>query len=77
MWSDAINQNNKTALLAWVKMTGIQLVQVNGQRKYGGPPPGKLTAFSVTLGIEIQSLYWFQTAESIHSSMMGSNEWKT
>nr|WLD18578.1 dead end protein [Pelodiscus sinensis] len=40
MWSDAVNQANKQALLAWVKETGIQLVQVNGQRKYGGPPPG-------------------------------------
>uniref|UniRef100_A0A7M4DX27 DND microRNA-mediated repression inhibitor 1 n=1 Tax=Crocodylus porosus TaxID=8502 RepID=A0A7M4DX27_CROPO len=40
MWSDTINQANKTALLAWVKETGIHLVQVNGQRKYGGPPPG-------------------------------------
>ncbi|CAO2593771.1 Dead end protein homolog 1, partial [Lemmus lemmus] len=25
---------------AWVRETGIRLVQVNGQRKYGGPPPG-------------------------------------
>uniref|UniRef100_A0A8C8SVR0 Dead end protein homolog 1 n=1 Tax=Pelusios castaneus TaxID=367368 RepID=A0A8C8SVR0_9SAUR len=40
MWSDAVNQTNKSALLAWVKETGIHLVQVNGQRKYGGPPPG-------------------------------------
>ncbi|XP_067423003.1 dead end protein homolog 1 isoform X2 [Emydura macquarii macquarii] len=39
MWSDAVNQTNKSALLAWVKETGIHLVQVNGQRKYGGPPP--------------------------------------
>ncbi|XP_053169660.1 dead end protein homolog 1 [Hemicordylus capensis] len=37
MWT---NQSNKAALQAWVKETGIQLVQVNGQRKYGGPPPG-------------------------------------
>ncbi|XP_062358331.1 dead end protein homolog 1 [Cinclus cinclus] len=28
------------ALLAWVKETGIELVQINGQRRYGGPPPG-------------------------------------
>ncbi|XP_074866176.1 dead end protein homolog 1 [Carettochelys insculpta] len=40
VWSDAVNQANKRALLAWVKESGIQLVQVNGQRKYGGPPPG-------------------------------------
>uniref|UniRef100_A0A4W3JFR1 RRM domain-containing protein n=1 Tax=Callorhinchus milii TaxID=7868 RepID=A0A4W3JFR1_CALMI len=25
---------------SWVEATGIRLVQVNGQRKYGGPPPG-------------------------------------
>ncbi|XP_010190937.1 PREDICTED: dead end protein homolog 1, partial [Mesitornis unicolor] len=28
------------ALCAWVKETGITLVQINGQRRYGGPPPG-------------------------------------
>ncbi|XP_025923651.1 dead end protein homolog 1 isoform X1 [Apteryx rowi] len=39
-WTDSINQANKMALLAWVKETGINLVQVNGQRRYGGPPPG-------------------------------------
>ncbi|XP_061442750.1 dead end protein homolog 1 isoform X2 [Rhineura floridana] len=38
MWS--VNQANKAAHEAWVKETGIQLVQINGQRKYGGPPPG-------------------------------------
>uniref|UniRef100_A0A672UFC4 DND microRNA-mediated repression inhibitor 1 n=1 Tax=Strigops habroptila TaxID=2489341 RepID=A0A672UFC4_STRHB len=31
---------NKMALLAWAKETGIDLVQINGQRRYGGPPPG-------------------------------------
>lgn len=41
MWSEKINQDNKAALLTWVKETGIQLVQINGQRKYGGPPPGE------------------------------------
>uniref|UniRef100_A0A8C3JKP3 DND microRNA-mediated repression inhibitor 1 n=1 Tax=Calidris pygmaea TaxID=425635 RepID=A0A8C3JKP3_9CHAR len=35
-----INQENKMALHAWAKETGIDLVQVNGQRRYGGPPPG-------------------------------------
>ncbi|XP_066480580.1 dead end protein homolog 1 [Tiliqua scincoides] len=35
-----INQENKASLQTWVKETGIQLVQINGQRKYGGPPPG-------------------------------------
>ncbi|KAG8133065.1 hypothetical protein E2320_010854 [Naja naja] len=40
MWSEKINQVNKAALQTWVKETGIQLVQINGQRKYGGPPPG-------------------------------------
>ncbi|NXI43775.1 DND1 protein, partial [Galbula dea] len=40
MWTNSINQANKKALLAWAKETGIDLVQVNGQRRYGGPPPG-------------------------------------
>ncbi|NXC49776.1 DND1 protein, partial [Penelope pileata] len=39
-WSSGINQANKMALLSWVRETGIRLVQVNGQRRYGGPPPG-------------------------------------
>ncbi|NWJ12149.1 DND1 protein, partial [Crypturellus undulatus] len=39
-WPDSINQVNKMALLTWVKETGIDLVQINGQRQYGGPPPG-------------------------------------
>lgn len=28
------------ALRNWVRETGIDLVQINGQRRYGGPPPG-------------------------------------
>ncbi|NXH22105.1 DND1 protein, partial [Bucco capensis] len=40
VWTKNINQANKKALLAWAKETGIDLVQVNGQRRYGGPPPG-------------------------------------
>ncbi|NXF54905.1 DND1 protein, partial [Oceanites oceanicus] len=39
-WTNSINQANKMALLAWTKETGIDLVQINGQRRYGGPPPG-------------------------------------
>ncbi|NXJ84396.1 DND1 protein, partial [Trogon melanurus] len=39
-WTDSINQANKMALLAWAKESGINLVQINGQRRYGGPPPG-------------------------------------
>ncbi|NXP77303.1 DND1 protein, partial [Ramphastos sulfuratus] len=39
-WPNNINQANKVALLAWVKETGTKLVQINGQRRYGGPPPG-------------------------------------
>ncbi|KFQ40802.1 Dead end protein 1, partial [Mesitornis unicolor] len=39
-WTNTINQANKMALCAWVKETGITLVQINGQRRYGGPPPG-------------------------------------
>ncbi|NWW66033.1 DND1 protein, partial [Ifrita kowaldi] len=40
MWTNGINEASKMALLAWEKETGIELVQVNGQRRYGGPPPG-------------------------------------
>ncbi|NXS56074.1 DND1 protein, partial [Brachypteracias leptosomus] len=39
-WTNSINRANKKALLAWAKETGIKLVQVNGQRRYGAPPPG-------------------------------------
>ncbi|KAM4876172.1 dead end protein homolog 1 [Thomomys bottae] len=39
-WCERVNPENKAALEAWVRETGIRLVQVNGQRKYGGPPPG-------------------------------------
>ncbi|NWS77619.1 DND1 protein, partial [Crotophaga sulcirostris] len=39
MWSNTINQANKMALVAWAKETGVELVQINGQRRYGGPPP--------------------------------------
>ncbi|XP_006891214.1 PREDICTED: dead end protein homolog 1 [Elephantulus edwardii] len=40
LWCEKVNPENKAALEAWVRETGIRLVQVNGQRKYGGPPPG-------------------------------------
>ncbi|NXD39305.1 DND1 protein, partial [Copsychus sechellarum] len=30
----------KMSLHAWEKEMGIELVQINGQRRYGGPPPG-------------------------------------
>ncbi|NXM51985.1 DND1 protein, partial [Illadopsis cleaveri] len=40
MLTYGINEAGKMALLAWEKETGIKLVQINGQRLYGGPPPG-------------------------------------
>ncbi|NWW85911.1 DND1 protein, partial [Rhynochetos jubatus] len=40
MWTSSINEANKEALLTWAKKTGTSLVQINGQRRYGGPPPG-------------------------------------
>ncbi|KAG8439069.1 hypothetical protein GDO86_005322 [Hymenochirus boettgeri] len=40
MWINSINSENKAVLLKWIKETGTELVQVNGQRRYGGPPPG-------------------------------------
>ncbi|NWZ90663.1 DND1 protein, partial [Nesospiza acunhae] len=39
-WTNGINEASKMALLAWKEETGIELVQINGQRRYGGPPPG-------------------------------------
>ncbi|NWR43056.1 DND1 protein, partial [Regulus satrapa] len=43
-WTNGINEAAKMALLAWEKETGIELVQINGQRHYGGPPRGWLGA---------------------------------
>ncbi|NXX99190.1 DND1 protein, partial [Centropus bengalensis] len=39
-WFSAINEQNKAALAAWARETGTELVQTNGQRRYGAPPPG-------------------------------------
>ncbi|NWR26511.1 DND1 protein, partial [Tachuris rubrigastra] len=39
-WTNSINRASKRSLLTWEKETGIKLVQINGQRRYGGPPPG-------------------------------------
>ncbi|XP_068129064.1 dead end protein homolog 1 [Hyperolius riggenbachi] len=36
----AVNLENKILLLQWMENCNIHLVQVNGQRKYGGPPAG-------------------------------------
>lgn len=33
--------HNELALLALLEKTGYSMVQENGQRKFGGPPPGK------------------------------------
>uniref|UniRef100_A0A672FFB6 RRM domain-containing protein n=1 Tax=Salarias fasciatus TaxID=181472 RepID=A0A672FFB6_SALFA len=35
-----LNLERLKALDAWLKKTNIKLVQINGQRKYGGPPEG-------------------------------------
>ncbi|XP_078087877.1 dead end protein homolog 1-like [Mustelus asterias] len=53
---------NKLAFDAWVEATGISLVQINGQRKFGGPPPGwtgppPLTGSEVFIGKLPQDLY--------------------
>lgn len=34
---------NEKALLVLMEKTGYSMVQENGQRKFGGPPPGKET----------------------------------
>lgn len=33
---------NEAALLALMEKTGYNMVQENGQRKFGGPPPGEV-----------------------------------
>lgn len=35
-----IGTQNEAALLALIENTGYNMVQENGQRKFGGPPPG-------------------------------------
>ncbi|XP_067899214.1 dead end protein homolog 1-like [Heterodontus francisci] len=62
MASVLLNTANKVAFEAWVEATGISLVQVNGQRKFGGPPPGwtgspPLTGSEVFIGKLPQDLY--------------------
>ncbi|XP_018417397.1 PREDICTED: dead end protein homolog 1 [Nanorana parkeri] len=39
-WFNSLNKHHKTSLVEWSKSCNINLVQVNGQRKYGGPPEG-------------------------------------
>lgn len=36
----------EVALLELMEKTGYNMVQENGQRKYGGPPPGQVQEFS-------------------------------
>ncbi|XP_077330269.1 dead end protein homolog 1 isoform X1 [Lithobates pipiens] len=39
-WIHSLNKENKDSLQEWMEKCNINLVQVNGQRKYGGPPAG-------------------------------------
>ncbi|XP_040200760.1 dead end protein homolog 1 isoform X2 [Rana temporaria] len=39
-WIHSLNKDNKASLLEWIEKCNINLVQVNGQRKCGGPPAG-------------------------------------
>ncbi|XP_072924082.1 dead end protein homolog 1-like [Hemitrygon akajei] len=62
MASILLTSANKLALEAWMAETGIDLVQVNGQRKFGGPPPGwtgppPLSGTEVFIGKLPQDLY--------------------
>ncbi|XP_051870492.1 dead end protein 1 [Pristis pectinata] len=57
-----LNSASKLAFEAWMAETGIDLVQVNGQRKFGGPPPGwtgppPLSGSEVFIGKLPQDLY--------------------
>ncbi|MBN3274368.1 DND1 protein, partial [Polyodon spathula] len=47
-----LNQESLANLETWAQKTGICLVQINGQRKYGGPPPG-WTGFPPSSGCEV------------------------
>lgn len=40
IWLNSVNKKNKAALIEWMRSSNITLMQVNGQRTYGGPPPG-------------------------------------
>lgn len=55
LWCERVNPENKAALEAWVRETGVRLVQVNGQRKYGGPPPGTLAQPFASWGAALAS----------------------
>ena len=52
-------QPNEAALLSLMERTGYAMIQENGQRKYGGPPPGEMQIFifSVTLDRSFQDLW--------------------
>lgn len=40
----AVSCSREMALLALMERTGYNMVQENGQRKYGGPPPGGISS---------------------------------
>lgn len=44
-----MDSSKEAALLALMDRTGYSMVQENGQRKFGGPPPGKLGNLTVHL----------------------------
>lgn len=39
---------NEAALLALMEKTGYNMVQENGQRKFGGPPPGRKVYYKLS-----------------------------
>lgn len=46
---------NEAALLALMEKTGYNMVQENGQRKFGGPPPGVDFFYVQKIGCLMQS----------------------
>lgn len=46
----ALSCSREMALLALMERTGYNMVQENGQRKYGGPPPGGNRGHTPTAG---------------------------
>lgn len=41
-YNSKMDSSKEAALLALMDRTGYSMVQENGQRKFGGPPPGTL-----------------------------------
>ncbi|XP_016304932.1 dead end protein 1-like [Sinocyclocheilus anshuiensis] len=73
-----LNTQRLKSLQEWMQKSSITLTQVNGQRKYGGPPPGKysffvFSAFKKHYGISI-TVKWTSFSKSKHVSETGQED---